>query len=110
MRPVLWGAALLVASLTATAIAFLIALPTFGSLVIVGLSLLHPDGAILGHISRYVLPRVTGNTLLLVTGVSVLAGAIGVGLGWLTAMYDYPGRRFFNWALLLPMAMDRVRA
>ncbi|MDH3589945.1 MAG: iron ABC transporter permease [Gammaproteobacteria bacterium] len=85
--------------------AFLIALPTLASLVIIVLSLLHPDSEILGHLFRYVLPRVTANTIILVAGVSILAGVIGIGLGWLTAMYDFPGRRIFSWALLLPMAM-----
>ncbi|MDH3647456.1 MAG: iron ABC transporter permease [Gammaproteobacteria bacterium] len=88
-----------------SAIAFLVALPTLASLIIVVLSLLHPDTEILGHLLRHVLPRVTVNTILLVAGVAMLAGLIGVGLGWLTAMYHFPGSRFFSWALLLPMAM-----
>lgn len=29
----------------------------------------------------------------------------GVSLAWLTAACDFPGRRFFSWALLLPMAV-----
>jgi iron(III) transport system permease protein len=30
---------------------------------------------------------------------------IGVGAAWLVAMYDFPGRRIFNWALMLPLSM-----
>ena len=31
--------------------------------------------------------------------------ALGTSLAWLTAACDFPGRGFFSWALLLPMAM-----
>ena len=30
---------------------------------------------------------------------------IGVGTAWLVTMFRFPGRRFFDWALLLPLAM-----
>ncbi|MBT8132643.1 MAG: iron ABC transporter permease, partial [Gammaproteobacteria bacterium] len=88
-----------------TVIAFLIALPVMGSLLMIVLSLFYPDAEVMQHLLRFVLLRITWNTLLLVVGVSLLAGAIGVVLGWITAMYELPGRRFFNWALLLPMAV-----
>jgi iron(III) transport system permease protein len=28
-----------------------------------------------------------------------------VTTAWLTAMHEFPGRRFFEWALVLPLAM-----
>jgi iron(III) transport system permease protein len=28
-----------------------------------------------------------------------------VATAWLTAMHDFPGRRIFEWALVLPLAM-----
>jgi iron(III) transport system permease protein len=30
---------------------------------------------------------------------------LGVSLAWLTAVCDFPGRRFFAWSLMLPLAM-----
>ena len=45
------------------------------------------------------------NTFWLVTGVSTGTIVLGVSLAWLTAVCDFPGRRFFTWALLLPLAM-----
>ena len=30
---------------------------------------------------------------------------VGVVTAWLTAMHDFPGRRVFEWALVLPLAM-----
>ena len=57
------------------------------------------------HLAEYVLPEAFVNTLLLVLGVSIIAGSLGVALAWVVAVYEFPGRRFFNWALLIPMAM-----
>ena len=57
------------------------------------------------HLAEYVLPEAFINTLLLVLGVSIIAGSLGVALAWVVAVYEFPGRRFFNWALLMPMAM-----
>jgi iron(III) transport system permease protein len=30
---------------------------------------------------------------------------LGVSLAWLTAMCEFPGRRLFDWALMLPLAL-----
>ncbi|MEY3201161.1 MAG: hypothetical protein RIR70_711 [Pseudomonadota bacterium] len=57
------------------------------------------------HLAQHVLPRVLGNTALLVVGVGAGTLLLGVGLAWLTAVCEFPGRRFFTWALMLPMAM-----
>ncbi len=64
-----------------------------------------PSGDIWKHLSETLLPELLGNTFILVAGVSVGTLLIGVGLAWLTAIYDYPGRGFFSWALMLPLAI-----
>jgi hypothetical protein len=33
------------------------------------------------------------------------AAVIGVSTAWLVTAYDFPGRRFFEWALILPLAV-----
>jgi iron(III) transport system permease protein len=68
-------------------------------------SLFQDTGDIWEHLARYVLPEALLNTIWLAVGVALLAGTIGVVLAWIVAAYNFPGRRFFNWALLLPMAM-----
>ena len=73
--------------------------------VVVIAALLHPDTDTWAHLSEYVLPRVTVNTLILVSGVAFTTAILGTGLAWLTAVCEFPGRRFFSWALLLPMAV-----
>lgn len=45
------------------------------------------------------------NTVVLLLGVAVGVILLGVSLAWLTVMYDFPGRKWFDWALMLPMAM-----
>ena len=45
------------------------------------------------------------NTVLLVLGVCVLSCAIALPLGWLTAYCSFPGKKQFEWALMLPLAM-----
>lgn len=64
-----------------------------------------PDESIFSHLLNTVLPTYIRNTLLLM--VLVCAGAIVIAIpaAWLVARCDFPGRRIFQWALLLPLAM-----
>ena len=68
-------------------------------------SLWHPAPDIWNHLADNVLPGLLVNTFWLVVGVGIGVFVLGVGLAWLTAMCEFPGRRFFSWALLLPMAI-----
>ncbi len=58
-----------------------------------------------GHLFDTVLPRYISQTGQLMVGVAVLILIIGVSGAWLTTMCQFPGRKFFEWALLLPLAM-----
>ena len=62
-------------------------------------------GAIWSHLAATVLPDYVANTLLLCVAVGTGVIIVGVATAWLTAMHDFPGRRIFAWALVLPMAM-----
>jgi iron(III) transport system permease protein len=57
------------------------------------------------HLIAYVLPVAVRDTLALLAGVALVAGAIGTGAAWLVTAYDFPGRRAVGWALLLPLAV-----
>ena len=57
------------------------------------------------HLSQTVLPEYILNSALLCLGVGTGIALMGVSTAWLTAMHDFPGRRFFEWALVLPLAM-----
>lgn len=62
-------------------------------------------GETLHHLFTTIIPRAAIETALL--GTLVVAGVIALGApaAWLVAATDFPGRRVFEWALLLPMAM-----
>jgi len=82
-------------------IALLIIVP----LGVVMSAFLQPQPEEWAHLAEYVLPRVLTNTAVLMVGVGLSVLVLGVGLAWLTAVCEFPGRKFFAWALMLPMAM-----
>jgi len=81
------------------------ALPTLLALLGVLSSFLHPDIESLSHLAQYVLPQTIKNTVFLVVGVGAVTTTLGVSLAWLTAVCEFPLRKFFVWALILPMAI-----
>ena len=88
-------------TLAAAAIALVIATPI---LTVLGF-VLYPSTETWRHLADTVLADYIGNSLLLMLGVALGAGSIGITTAWLTSMYRFPGRRFFIWSLLLPLAM-----
>ncbi len=45
------------------------------------------------------------STFILILGTSALTIIFGVSTAWMVTNYDFPGCRFFNWALILPMSI-----
>lgn len=74
-------------------------------LSVLGLSWMEVDKEIWAHLLDTVLSSLLINTLVLLLGVGVIVSLLGVSLAWLTAVCDFPGRNFFDWALMLPLAM-----
>ncbi|MBV2131801.1 iron ABC transporter permease [Pseudomonas sp. MAP12] len=85
----------------AAAIAALVLLP----LSVLLLSWGEVDGEIWRHLWDTQMPRLLGNTLSLVLGVGVGVTLLGVSLAWLTALCEFPGRKWLDWALMLPFAI-----
>jgi iron(III) transport system permease protein len=83
-------------------VALLVALPilSVGANLFVG-----GTGDTWSHLVTTVLPEYVANSLWLCLGVALLVASMGTVSAWLVAMLDFPGRRVFEWALLLPMAM-----
>jgi iron(III) transport system permease protein len=52
-----------------------------------------------------VLPSALADTVLLLGGVAVVAGAIGIGTAWLVTAHSFLGRDGFAWLLPLPLAV-----
>jgi iron(III) transport system permease protein len=63
------------------------------------------DLQIWSHLWDTQMPRLLGNTLTLVVGVGCGVTVIGVSLAWLTSLCEFPGRRWLDWALMLPFAI-----
>jgi iron(III) transport system permease protein len=77
-------------------------------IAIVGATLARDQNAAGGlwlHYTSTVLPGYLWNSLLLGSAVALIASTIGVACAWQIERYEFPGRRFLSWALLLPMAM-----
>ena len=87
-------------------LALLLFLPLFGLAV----PLLFPGSDLLGggtlsHLWNFVLGGYIASTLVLILGVGVGVFILGVGNAWIIASYDFPGKKIFEWALILPLAM-----
>lgn len=88
---------------------------TVATAVLVALVLLPIASIVLGvftggsetwdHLSRTVLPLYIGNSVVLVLGVGALTLLTGVATAWLVTTCDFPGRRVFEWSLILPLAI-----
>src|SRR5882724_8950828 len=88
-------------TMAAAAIAAVVALPV----LVVLASWRHPARDVWQHLWDTQLVLLLVNTLLLAAGVGVGTLVVGAGLAWLVVAYDFPGRRLFEWALVLPLAM-----
>ena len=89
-----------IATIAAVA-ACLLAVPV---LVVLG-SVFTPSRETWAHLSATVLPEYIANTLWLTLGVGTGVILIGVATAWLATMCRFPGRGFFEWALILPLAV-----
>ena len=83
------------------AIALLAALPVLSIFALA----FFPEENIWPHLLDTVLFHYIAATLTLALGVSVFTLLAGVGSAWLVTMCRFPGRRLFEWALLLPFAV-----
>lgn len=57
------------------------------------------------HLLATVLPEYVANSLLLSLLVAIGVAIVGVATAWFVSMHEFPARRVFEWALLLPLAM-----
>lgn len=85
--------------------ALLIATIVIVPLGVVLSSVFTPHDDVWAHLIETTLAGILINTFWLTLGVALGTGVLGVSLAWLTAATEFPGRRFFDWALMLPMAI-----
>jgi iron(III) transport system permease protein len=63
------------------------------------------SGQILVEMAATVLPDYALTSLLLCVAVGIGAAVVGTATAAAVTLFDFPGRRSFEWALLLPLAM-----
>ncbi|WP_119354351.1 ABC transporter permease [Azohydromonas sediminis] len=87
-----------------TLLCALLALPVLG---VLGAWLALDDAAwrTLAHQFDTVLPGYAAQSLLLAVCVGVGVAVLGAATAAAVTLFDFPGRRVFEWALLLPLAM-----
>ena len=61
--------------------------------------------AILNQMLQTVLPEYAFNSLVLCLSVALGVAVVGMGTACAVTLFAFPGRRVFEWALLLPLAM-----
>jgi len=83
------------------AVAALLSLP----LLTVISFIFEPAGEVWHHLADTVLQDYVVNSLVLMLGVTAGTLFFGTTTAWLCSMCQFPGRRIFEWALLLPMAV-----
>ena len=87
-----------------TVLCLLLALPVLGVLG-AWLSIDAAALAVLRHQWSTVLPGYVWQSALLALGVGLGVMALGAATAAAVTLFEFPGRRFFEWALLLPLAM-----
>ena len=88
-------------SIFASLIALLIIAPVFA----IFYSAFLGDTSLWPHLFSTVLPRYISNTIILMSGVGLLSTLLGVSTAWVVTRYNFFGKNFFQWALLLPAAV-----
>jgi iron(III) transport system permease protein len=74
-------------------------------LVVIMPSLLVKGDEVWKHILHRLLPGYIKNTVFLMIGVGILTIIFGLVPAWLVTMYRFRGRKIFQWALILPIAI-----
>ena len=57
------------------------------------------------HIFDYIIFDYVKSSLILVLGVASIVLAVGTVTAWIVTTYNFPGKRLFEWALILPLAI-----
>lgn len=71
----------------------------------IGWRLLGGVGESWTHVRQYYLPVYLVNSLVLLAGAGGLSVLLGLGSAWCVTQYDFPGRRFLEVLLFLPLAV-----
>lgn len=91
----------------ALALVAITGLPLFW-LAVAGLMALAAPGG--GGLAATMLPTALRETGTLMLSVGGITGVLGLLAAWLVTHFEFPGRRLFDWALILPLAVPTYLA
>ncbi len=74
-------------------------------LIIILVNFFYKGDDVWQHVSQHLLPGYVSNTVVVMTGVAIVTFIMGVSTAWITSVFDFPGRRFFTWALIMPISL-----
>ncbi|MBB6523856.1 ABC transporter permease [Pseudoteredinibacter isoporae] len=74
-------------------------------ILVIVLSWSSDQSEIWAHLIQTQLGTLLSNTLKLCLGVGAVSIFLGVSLAWLVSVCEFPGRRWLDWGLMLPLAI-----
>lgn len=74
-------------------------------IILIALNIFNPSNEVFEHIKNYLLASYIKNTLIMAIGTGLFSIIIGVSSAYFVSLYDFPLRKFFSWALVLPLAI-----
>lgn len=82
-------------------ILLIIAFPIFTIMI----KLFQSPGESWSHLIETRLGQYFQNTLFILSGVAFLTSLIGIGTAWLVSSFEFTGRKYFEWLLILPLSI-----
>lgn len=71
----------------------------------IGTQVLGADSPQWAHIADHLLWGYVEGSLRLMAGVCLLSACLAIPAAWYTTAFDFPGKKVFEWLLVLPLAM-----
>jgi iron(III) transport system permease protein len=86
-------------------VSLLLALIVLSPVAIIFVELFRPVTENWNHVLQYVLVGYIKNSFILIFGVVSLASIIGIGTSWLVTQFDFFGKKYIEWLMLMPLAI-----
>jgi iron(III) transport system permease protein len=85
--------------------ALILALTVLSPVLIIFAEILQPATDNWQHVATHVLNIYLKNTAVLIAGVGFISAIIGIGISWLLTQFDFIGKKWLEWLLLMPLAI-----
>lgn len=86
-------------------VALLLSIVFISPIIIILSELFFPVNENWQHVLQHVLLNYLKNTGILIAGVTLLAGIIGISTAWLVSQFNFIGKTYIEWLLVMPLAI-----